>query len=38
MLKVDDSLKEVERRAADALRLLLEQVPAIKLLDIEHKT
>ncbi|WP_418132262.1 type IV toxin-antitoxin system AbiEi family antitoxin (plasmid) [Variovorax sp. 375MFSha3.1] len=37
MLKIDDSVKNVERQAAAALRVLLEQVPAIQLLDIEHE-
>src|SRR5437899_5193675 len=31
-------MKEVERQAADTLRLLLKKVPAIRLLDIEHET
>ena len=30
-------MKDVESQAAQGLRLLLEQVPAIKLLDIEHE-
>lgn len=34
MLKPSDSMKELEIRAAGALRALLEQVPAIKLKDI----
>ncbi len=38
MLKASDSMKDVERKAAHALRKLLEQVPAIQLLDIEHET
>jgi Transcriptional regulator, AbiEi antitoxin, Type IV TA system len=38
MLKVPDSMKNVERQAAAALRALLEQVSAIQLLDIEHET
>ncbi|VTU45489.1 hypothetical protein SRS16P2_00173 (plasmid) [Variovorax sp. SRS16] len=38
MLKISDSMKNVERQAANALRLLLEQVSAIQLLDIEHET
>ena len=37
MLKTDDLMKDVEHQAAAALRLLLEQVPAIQLLDIEHE-
>jgi len=37
MLKNSDLMKDLERQAAGALRLLLEQVPAIKLLDIEHE-
>jgi hypothetical protein len=37
MLKVPQSLKEVESRASDALRQLLEQVPAIEVLDIQHE-
>jgi len=37
MLKIDDLVKNVERQAAAALRLLLEQVPAIQLLAIEHE-
>src|SRR5208282_4950801 len=35
MLKTPNSMKELEIRAARALRALLEQVPAIKLKDIE---
>ena len=35
MLKVSDSMKEMEVRAAQMLRELLEQVPAIKLKDIK---
>lgn len=38
MLKVKDSMKDMERQAQEALRLLLEQVPAIKLLDIENES
>ncbi len=38
MLKAGYLMKDVECQAVDALRLLLEQVPAIKLLDIEHET
>lgn len=30
-------MKDIESQAAQALRLLLKQVPAIKLLDIEHE-
>lgn len=37
MLKPYDSLKAIESQGAQALRLLLEQVPAIKLLDIEQE-
>lgn len=37
MLKPNEPLKEVERQAAEALRLLLGQVPAIKLLGVEHE-
>lgn len=37
MLKSNNSMKDMERQAAQALRLLLEQVPAIKLLDLEHE-
>ncbi|MBB4226146.1 type IV toxin-antitoxin system AbiEi family antitoxin [Variovorax guangxiensis] len=37
MLKIDDSVKNVERQAAAALRVLLEQVPAIQLLAFEHE-
>lgn len=37
MLKAGDSMKNIERQAVGALRLLVEQVPAIKLLDIEHE-
>lgn len=37
MLKADDLMKNVERQAVGALRLLLEQVPALKVLDIEHE-
>lgn len=36
MLKSDDLMKEIEGLAAQALCSLLEQVPAIKLLDIQH--
>lgn len=36
MLKTRHLVKEVEAQAAQALRLLLEQVPAIKLLDMER--
>src|ERR1700730_14783514 len=35
MLKVPESVKEMENRAADALRALIQQVPAIKLEDIK---
>lgn len=38
MLKVYDSMKDMENKALEALRVLLEQVPAIKVLDIEHET
>lgn len=38
MLKSPDSLKSFENQAAQALRLLLQQVPALKLLNIEHET
>lgn len=38
MLKPDHLMKDMERQAAQALRLLLEQVPAIKLLDIEYES
>ena len=37
MLKPDLLMKDVESQAAHALRLLLEQVPAIKLLHIEQE-
>jgi Transcriptional regulator, AbiEi antitoxin, Type IV TA system len=37
MLKPTQSMKEFEHRAADALRQLLAQVPAIELLGIEHE-
>jgi hypothetical protein len=37
MLKPSDSMKELETRAAQALRALLEQVPGVKLKDIEIK-
>ena len=37
LLKADNLIKAVESQAAAALRLLLEQVPAIRLLDIEHE-
>lgn len=37
MLKTSVLMKDVERQAAEALRLLLEQVPTIKLVDIEHE-
>lgn len=37
MLKYDHSMKDIEAKAAQALRLLLEQVPAIRLLDIQHQ-
>ena len=37
MLKPKFSMKDLESQAAQALRLLLQQVPAIKLLDIEHE-
>ncbi|MET3434047.1 hypothetical protein ABIC71_003554 [Herbaspirillum seropedicae] len=36
MLKQHRSMKTFENQAAQALRLLLQQVPALKLLDIEH--
>ena len=35
MLKVPDSMKSLENRAADALGALIEQVPALKLQDIK---
>lgn len=38
MLKAAGSMKTLEPQAADALRQLLEQVPAIHLLDMEHET
>jgi hypothetical protein len=38
MLKTSDLMKNVGHSAAGALRLLLAQVPAIQLLDIEHET
>ncbi len=37
MLKTSVLMKEVDRQGVEALRLLLEQVPTIKLLDIEHE-
>jgi hypothetical protein len=37
MLKPIQSMKSVEHQAAQALRGLLEQVPGIKLLDMEHE-
>lgn len=37
MLKAIKSMKSLERDAAGALRTLLEQVPAIKLLDVERE-
>ena len=37
MLKAVDSMKRTEVQALEALRVLLEQVPAIKLLDIEQE-
>ena len=37
MLKALDSMKSVQRRAAGELRQLLEQVPVIDVLDIEHQ-
>lgn len=37
MLKAFDSMKNLEHQGTDALRLLLEQVPAIRLLDIERE-
>jgi hypothetical protein len=37
MLKATQSMKDVEHQAAEALRLLLGQVPAIKLLEVEHE-
>ena len=37
MLKPDHLMKDIESQAAQALRLLLGQVPAIKLLDVEHE-
>lgn len=38
MLKASQSMKDVEHQAARTLRQLLEQVPAIQLLDIEHES
>ncbi|MDR9849582.1 type IV toxin-antitoxin system AbiEi family antitoxin [Herbaspirillum huttiense] len=38
MLKTHHSMKSFETQAAHALRSLLLQVPALKLLDIEHET
>lgn len=38
MLKAPDSMKPLEDRAAEALRLLLQQVPVIKLVDIEQES
>ena len=37
MLKPTESVKYIEHQAADALRLLLGQVPVIKLLDVERE-
>lgn len=37
MLKSDHLMKDIEHQAAQALRLLLEQVPAIKLLNMEYE-
>jgi len=37
MLKYDDSVKALEVQAAEALRELLEQVPAIQLMNIEQE-
>lgn len=37
MLKIYDLMKDLESQALETLRLLLDQVPAIKLLDIEHE-
>ncbi len=37
MLKQTESVKSIESRAAEALRELLEQVPAIKVLDVEQE-
>ena len=37
MLKDDHSMKEIENQAVQTLRLLLEQVPMIKLLDIQQE-
>lgn len=37
MLKSTKPMKDIERQAAQALRLLLEQVPAITLLDVTHE-
>ena len=37
MLKTFDLLKELESEALHAPRLLLEQVPTIQFLDVEHK-
>ena len=36
MLKTSVLVKDVERRAVEALRLLFEQVPTIRLVIIEH--
>ncbi|WP_428422650.1 type IV toxin-antitoxin system AbiEi family antitoxin [Methylibium sp.] len=38
MLKAQDSMKTLEDSAAAALKALLEQVPVIKLADIEHES
>ena len=37
MLKHAELVKDIERQAAEALRSLLEQVPAIKLADVAHE-
>lgn len=38
MLKAPGSMKPLEDRAAEALRMLLQQVPVIKLVDIEQES
>ena len=38
MLKAIEPMKELERQAAQALRALLEQVPAITVMDVEQET
>ena len=37
MVKTSVLVKDVERQAVEALRLLFEQVPTIKLVNIEHE-